>query len=134
MSKLISYTYQGNYSKTEGFLKDLIEIANSYKIRALLEEYGAKIVSALQSGTPKRTGATAGSWYYEITTAENNSIALEIHNGNMGSDGKTPVAILIQMGHGTRTGGYVPPIDYINPVVEPLFAELTEKLSEAVKS
>lgn len=104
-----------------------------FRIRSLFNEYGNRIVSELQSNTPKRTGATAASWYYEIVQDSDN-LSLEIHNDHMGDDGKTPVAILIQMGHGTRTGGYVPPNDYINPVIEPLFKELSEKITEVVKS
>ncbi len=124
MSNIIQYSCSGSFDKTKNFLKDFFELA---KIRFLLNEYGSKIVDELSAATPVRTGETAGSWSYEIVQNDK-SITLNIKNSKMGDDGKTPVAILIQMGHGTRTGGYVPPIDYINPVVEPLFSELEEKL------
>lgn len=129
-TKFISFTCPGNYNKTRNFLKGLMEI---HRLRSLFDQYGQKIVSELSANTPKRTGETAASWSYEVVQEEEGLI-LEIHNSHMGSDGKTPVAILIQMGHGTRTGGYVPPYDYINPVIEPLFNELSEKISEVVKS
>lgn len=125
MSKTIDLTYTGDYKETRNFLKDFID---NYRTKSLLDSYGRKIVTALQKGTPKRTGETASSWYYTVTE-EGSVISLEIKNDHMGSDGKTPVAILIQMGHGTRTGGYVPPTDYINPAVEPLFKELSDKLT-----
>lgn len=85
------------------------------------------------NATPKRTGATALSWTYRIVMDEK-SVGLEWLNSNMANDGVTPVAILIQMGHGTRNGGYVQPYDYINPSMAPLFDEVTEAISRVVKS
>lgn len=128
-TKIITFEAEGNFDKTRNFLKAF----KAAQMRILLNQYGQKIVAMLESETPKRTGATASSWYYTVV-GDAEKVALEIHNSNMGSDGKTPVAILIQMGHGTRTGGYVPAIDYINPVVKPLFDELEEKIMGAVKS
>lgn len=125
MSSMINLSYKGEYKETKNFLKEFID---TYRTRTLMDSYGRKIVHALQEATPKRTGETASSWFYEIVEKES-TISLEIRNSKMGNDGKTPVAILIQMGHGTRTGGYVPPIDYINPVIEPLFDELSNKLA-----
>ena len=127
--KIITFEAEGNFEKTRNFFKAF----KAMQTRILFNQYGQKIVAALEQATPKRTGTTAASWSYNVTY-DDETISLEIHNGNMGSDGKTPVAILIQMGHGTRTGGYVPAIDYINPVVEPLFKELEEKIMGAVKS
>lgn len=132
MSKLVTYSFSGDYSKTKNFLTDVVNNLRHIHIRSLFNEYGEKIVSALEANTPKRSGATASSWFYEIVDDET-GLSLEFHNNNMGSDGKTPVAILIQMGHGTRNGGYVPPVDFINPTVEPLFTELSEKISEVVR-
>ena len=31
------------------------------------------------------------------------------------------VAVIIQYGHGTGTGGYVPGVDYVNPAMAPIF-------------
>ena len=37
-----------------------------------------------------------------------------------------PIAIIIQYGHGTGTGGYVKGRDYINPALRPIFDELAK--------
>lgn len=111
------------------FLRSIRE-RQMYKI---LDEYGQKGVSALRSATPKRTGATADSWDYNIVMNQK-EVGIEWTNSNMAGDGTTPVAILIQLGHGTRNGGYVPPKDYINPAMRPLFNELAERISEVVRS
>jgi hypothetical protein len=129
-TKLVTYSCSGSYDKTKNFLMAFLEIN---RLRSLFDQYGQRIVAELSANTPKRTGETAASWSYEVVQDES-SLSLEIHNSKMGDDGKTPVALLIQMGHGTRTGGYVPPNDYINPVVQPLFDELNAKIAEVVKS
>lgn len=108
-----------------------LEAIRDRRIYSILDKYGKKGVDLLSSATPKRTGKTAESWGYNIVM-ENGRVGIEWTNTNMGSDGRTPVAILIQMGHGTKNGGYVPPIDYINPVMAPLFDELTEEISKVV--
>ena len=128
MSTLIKFTHQGSFKKTEGFLQSIREL----HIYHILNQYGEKGVSLLQQATPKRSGKTANSWSYEVTV-NGEEIKLEWLNDNVGNDGKTPIAILIQMGHGTRTGGYVPPTDYINPVMNPLFDEIVAAVDKAVK-
>lgn len=117
----------GNFEKTLAYLNGL----KSKKFLSILDKYGQKGCDLLAANTPKRSGATAGSWSYTIET-EGDSVSIEWHNSNMGNDGKTPVAILIQMGHGTRTGGYVPPTDFINPVIVPLFDDLLNSLVSEV--
>ena len=108
-----------------------LEAIRDRRIYGILDKYGKKGLDLLSSATPKRTGKTAASWGYNIVM-ENGRVGIEWTNTNMGSDGRTPVAILIPMGHGTKNGGYVPPTDYINPVLAPLFDELTEEISKVV--
>ena len=36
------------------------------------------------------------------------------------------IAMILQYGHGTRTGGYVEGVDYINPAIEPIFEKFAE--------
>ena len=129
MRGLVKFTHTGDFKKTEKFL-EAIKTRQIYKI---LDKYGQKGVSILQENTPKRTGETANSWSYRVVY-EGDIIGLEWLNSKMGNDGKTPVAILIQMGHGTRTGGYVPPVDYINPSMKPLFDDIVEAISKAVRT
>jgi hypothetical protein len=44
------------------------------------------------------------------------------------------IAVIIQYGHGTGTGGYVEGIDYINPVIRPLFDKILEDIWRQVKN
>lgn len=84
----------------------------------------------LRENTPVDTGRTAASWDYEIEQIERGwRVSWKNTNINKG----VLVAVLIQYGHATGTGGYVPAIDYINPVMEPIFGKAADDLWEEVK-
>ena len=80
--------------------------------------YGEKGVSALASATPVDTGKTAESWQYKI---EQTKGSIRIYWTNTNVNNGVPIAIIIQTGHGTGTGGYVQGRDYINPAIRPIF-------------
>ena len=86
-----------------------------------MDKYGREGVAALSSATPMDTGKTAQSWYYEIEN-KNGSATLTFYNSNI-QDG-TPIAIILQYGHATGTGGWVEGRDYINPAIQPIFDKL----------
>ena len=76
-----------------------------------------------EAATPVDSGETAASWYYEITN-KNNTITISFHNSNIQNG--VPIAILLQYGHGTGTGGWVQGRDYINPAIQPIFDQIAE--------
>lgn len=114
---MIQVKHIGSFGKLERFLSR----AKNMNTLAILQKYGEKGVQALSEATPVRTGATASSWGYEITES-NGSYQIIWTNSNI-QDGYS-VALLIQYGHGTGTGGYVQGIDYINPALRPIFKQL----------
>ncbi len=114
---MIRVKHIGSFSKLERFLSR----AKNMNTLAILRKYGEKGVQALSEATPVRTGATASSWGYEITESYG-SYQIIWTNSNI-QDGYS-VALLIQYGHGTGTGGYVQGIDYINPALRPIFKQL----------
>ena len=120
LANMITFTSKGNFEKTTSFFKRML---NKYWVRKSLVAYAEKGVSALAEATPKDTGETANSWYYEIY---NNSSGIKIvwKNSNMAEG--TPVAVLIQYGHVTKNGGYYPGVDYINPAIEPIVNQISE--------
>lgn len=110
----------GSTDKTEAWLKKLADGV----IFDSLSSYGQEGVNALSAATPKDSGLTAGSWTYEIVK-DSKSWSIIWGNTNI-VDGR-PIAILLQHGHGTGTGGYVEGRDYINPVMQPIFDRMTEE-------
>ena len=114
---MISFRHKGDFSKLSGFLE---KTRNSLRIGEL-DRYGREGVSALASATPVDTGLTASSWYYQIVR-KNGSVSIEFHNSNIQNG--VPIALILQYGHGTGTGGWVQGRDYINPAIQPIFDKL----------
>ena len=122
---MISISQKGDFSKLTGFLermKNVIKIGD-------LDKYGREGVAALSAATPKESGLTSNSWYYEIERSKD-SVSISFHNSNINKG--VPIAIILQYGHGTRNGGYVEGIDYINPAIQPLFNKIAEDAWEEV--
>ena len=116
---MISFRQKGDFSKLSSYLE---RVKESAKI-GILDNYGKEGVRALESATPVETGLTAKSWYYEIIR-QNGSVSITFNNSNI-NDG-VPIAIILQMGHGTGTGGWVQGRDYINPAIQPIFDRIAE--------
>lgn len=125
---MISFSASGSFNKTERFLKN---IQNGSLIKVSLERYAIAGVDALSNATPKDSGLTAGSWYYEIVSdATSHSIVWKNRNVVSGQ----VIAILLQYGHGTGTGGYVAGRDYINPAIKPVMDKIAADVWKVVKS
>lgn len=118
VANVIKFNQKGDFKKLSHFLSDKKDI----KIRGL-EQYAAEGVKALSLATPVNSGETASSWSYEIKD-DGETTTIEFHNSNIKNG--FPVAIMLQYGHGTGTGGYVQGRDYINPVIRPLFDKIAE--------
>lgn len=116
---MIRFRQKGDFSKLNRFLERLKETVKLGD----LDKYGREGVKALKSATPIDSGLTAESWYYKITR-EKESVSISFHNSNIQNG--VPIAIILQYGHGTGTGGWVEGRDYINPSVQPLFDKIAE--------
>ena len=117
---MIRFWHRGDFSKTNKYLRDVKEAARV----KILEKYGERGVSALSSATPVDTGLAATSWYYKVSRDGTGS-RIELFNSDI--ENGFPVAIMLQYGHGTGTGGWVEGRDYINPAIQPIFDELAEE-------
>lgn len=116
----------GDFSKTQRYLKRIKEIS-TFENTHILEKYGKRGCDALSDATPIDTGLTASSWYYKILKDDkNHTVSLSFHNSNI-SEGTCNVAIILQYGHGTKNGGYVEGIDYINPALKPIFDDIANE-------
>ena len=118
---MITLSKSGDFSKLTSHLQKLKKVAHI----SILDKYGKRGVEALSAATPVDTGLTAGSWYYEIKN-EGNVATLSFFNSNVQNG--VPIAIILQYGHGTGTGGWVEGIDYINPALRPIFDELANNI------
>jgi hypothetical protein len=114
---MIEITQKGSFDNTERYLKRL----KSSDLFAVLNKYGSIGVNALSNATPRDSGLTAESWYYDIVQRPG-YYSIRWHNRNI-HEGR-PIAILIEYGHGTGTGGYVQGRDYIMPAIRPIFDQM----------
>lgn len=123
---MISVKQKGDFSKTEKFLKKTL----GADYRSVLEKYGREGVVALSNATPMDTGLTASLWRYEIVQ-EGSSISVVWHNDNVQKG--VNIALILQYGHGTRTGGYVVGRDYINPALHHIFDDMANAAWKEVR-
>lgn len=124
---IIGFRHKGDFSKTQSYFQKVREAA---KVK-ILDKYGKRGVSALASATPVRTGLTAVSWYYRIERS-GDKIKLIFLNSNVNKG--VQIAVILQMGHGTGTGGWVEGRDYINPAIQPVFDEIVNAAWKEVTS
>lgn len=114
---MISFRQKGDFSKLTNYLekaKNAVHLGN-------LDKYGRQGVAALASATPMDTGKTANSWYYEIIR-DKGSVSISFFNSNIQNG--VQIAVILQYGHGTGTGGWVQGRDYINPAIQPIFDQI----------
>lgn len=116
---MITFRHKGDFSKSMRFLERLKETVKLGD----LDKYGREGVAALSSMTPVDSGLTASSWSYEIVRS-NGVVKIEFHNSNVNEG--VPIAVILQYGHGTGTGGWVEGRDYINPAIQPIFDKIVD--------
>ena len=117
---MISFRQKGDFSKLNRYL----EKAKAAARLSILDKYGREGVAALASATPIDSGETANSWFYEISH-DNGSATIAFCNSHINQG--VPIAIILQYGHGTGTGGWVEGRDYINPAIQPIFDKIVEE-------
>ena len=122
---MITFRQKGDFSKLTRYLeraKEVIKLGD-------LDKYGQEGVDALSSATPVDSGLTASSWYYKIEN-KNGSATISFYNSNVNNG--VPIAIILQYGHGTSTGGWVEGRDYIKPAILPIFEKIANDAWEEV--
>lgn len=124
---MIKVVMKGDFKKLPPFLEKIREQQHM----RILEKYGRIGVEALRNATPVDTGLTASSWTYEIQNEPSlGRASIEFHNSNVNN--YVNIAIILDTGHGTGTGGWVEGKHYIDPAIQPIIDELTKEVWEEV--
>lgn len=131
MSNIIDFIddAKGAFDATKRFLqkaRDINQIISKSIVVGELAEAGKK---SLEAATPKDTGKTASSWDYSIED-DGKKITVNWTNDNIVKN--VNIAVILQYGHGTRNGGYVQGIDYINPALQPIMNQMADSMWEAI--
>lgn len=125
---MIRLESKGDWAQTKSWFR---RVGRNDYIRQVLEHYASKGVAALASATPARSGLTAASWSSEVRVGSGKS---EIIWTNTNVNSGVNIAVILQYGHGTGTGGYVAGEDYINPAIRPVMDQIADDIMKAVKS
>jgi hypothetical protein len=126
---VIKVKTSGSFSKSSAFLQRM----KSREQFNVLQKYGPIGVAALKSATPQETSETANAWYYQVVNKPG-YFAIHWLNSHIEEPGAIPIAAIIQYGHATGNGGYVQGLDYINPAMQPIFAQIvTDMWKEVTK-
>lgn len=124
---MIKLSANGKFNKTYKFLNKIRKV----KVERTLDKYGRLGVEVLSAATPVDTGLTASSWDYEISRNQNeNTITITWTNSNVHKG--INIAMLLQLGHGTRNGGWVEGRDYITPAIRPIFDDILESAKKEI--
>jgi hypothetical protein len=124
---VIGFSIGGSTKRTEAFLEKL----RRGDIYANLDAQARRGVVALSAATPRDSGLASKSWTYEI---KRSATSCTITWNNTDVESGFPVAIMLQYGYGTGTGGYVQGQDYINPAMRPIFDQIADQVWKAVTS
>ena len=114
---MITITEKGSFKNTERYLQRL----KSEQQYAVLSKYGSLGVNALSNATPVESGLTAASWSFTVVQRRG-YYSIRWHNSHV--ENGIPIAVILQYGHGTGTGGYVQGRDYIMPAIRPIFDQI----------
>lgn len=123
---MLKVTSSGSFGNTQRFLNKIMH-GDPY---SGLESYAQRGVDALRAATAIDSAATSESWYYEIEREGENFIIWWLNSNEVNG---FHVAIGLQYGHATGTGGWVEGYDYINPALRPIFDEIAEKVWKEVQ-
>lgn len=115
----------GDFSGLDRFITNIKE----QRYLKVLDRIGRRGVDALSNATPVDSGVTAASWGYAVHRSKHRS---EIIFTNSNVNDGVNIAIILQYGHGTGTGGYVAGRDYINPALAKTFDQLADEAWRAV--
>lgn len=124
---MISVGTSGSFDNTRKYLQKLAR-GDFYR---RLDKYARDGASALAKASPIDSGLAASSWDYKI---EINRTSCSITWFNTDVESGFPVAIMLQYGYATGTGGYVQGRDYINPAMRPIFDQIENAVRKAVTS
>lgn len=111
----VSFDSKGDFDDAIKWLKEKANMSLP-KVSGDIANDGIK---SLAKNTPKDTGVTASGWTAEVKmTAKGSEI---VWKNTARPNLSVNLAVLIELGHGTRTGGYVPPRPYIKQAMDSVF-------------
>ena len=117
----VYFTQKGDFSNTEKYFNSLLK--KDYM--AIFDKYGQMGVDALRQATPVDTGLAASSWGYAIEVEDGKTRLIWTNND---IEGGINVVILVDRGHVSKSGSWVPGRHFIDEAISPIIAKLAEEV------
>lgn len=124
MKQVVTFGYDKRFNNR---MKNRLEKMKIDKKFIKLNEFGQEGVDRLQAATPVRTGKTANSWFYEISS-ENGMTSIIWYNTNI-NDGVN-IAVIIDTGHASLNGSWTQGYNYIDSAINPVIAKIRKYFGE----
>ena len=118
----VFFTHKGDFSRVDKYLQSLLQ--KDYA--EILDKYGQRGVDALRAATPQDSGLAASSWGYNIEH-EPGQVRLIWTNNDI--EGGINVVVLVDRGHASRSGSWVPGQHFIDDAISPIIAELAREVA-----
>ena len=124
MKQIVTFGYDKRFNDR---IKNRLEKMKIDKKFIKLNEFGQEGVDRLQAATPVRTGKTANSWFYEISS-ENGMTSLIWYNTNINNG--VNIAVIIDTGHASLNGSWTQGYNYIDSAINPVIAKIRKYFRE----
>lgn len=120
---MIKVKMKGGFGRTKKYLGKTLVAYDKQQLDKIAE----KNLHILKEATPSNTGNLANQWSYEIVKTDSGYGILyknsDIQNGYN-------IAILVDRGHGTRTGTWVSGKNYIDPAIRKTYEAIIKQTWE----
>ena len=123
----ISFDVRGDFNNVEAWLKKVSTRGTDDAVRTIADK-GTKSLSA---STPRNTGETAAGWSSKIVKSGDVTEVSWINTAH--PEASVNLAKLIDLGHGTGTGGYVPPKPYIKNSMTSVWRDVDRIVREMIR-
>jgi hypothetical protein len=120
----ITFDSKGDFENVRAWLKRVAESKPSVVANQIASE-GTR---SLAANTPRDTGETAAGWKANVKTSGGVTEIDWINTAH--PETSANVAKLIELGHGTGTGGYVQPHPYIKQAMNPVFDNVGDRVAK----
>lgn len=118
----ISFESKGNFDNVTKWLNKAMTKKPSMTVAQVANEGERRLAAS----TPKSTGETAAGWKSIVTTKGDVTEIAWVNTAH--PEAGVNVAKIIELGHGTGTGGYVPPNPYVKQAMDPVFKSAGDKV------
>ena len=120
----VTFESKGDFENLKAWLDGVSKNTPDAALRQIAKD-GER---SLASNTPRDTGKTASGWGSSIESKKGTSEISWTNNAHPGLN--VNLAKLIDQGHGTGTGGYVPPKPYIQKSMDSVFNTAGDKIAK----